>query len=72
MDLLKASSAAPGGTSTGSSRKSLVKSPYRTFNLAENNIYIRSSREQYSKHITSLVDQIRIDRDTLGPSLDKV
>ena len=69
MDLLKASSAAPGGTFTGSSRKSLVKSPYRTFNLAENNIYIR---KQYPKHIASLVDQIRMDHDSLGLSLNKI
>jgi hypothetical protein len=41
-------------------------------NLAENNIYLRSSREQYPKHIANLVDSIHRDRDSPGPSLDQV
>lgn len=60
--------------STGSSRKkSLVEGPlYRVANLAANNIYIRSSREQYPEHIASLVDEVRMDRDSPGPSPDQV
>lgn len=60
--------------STGSSRKkSLVEDPfYRSMNLAANNIYMRSSREQYPGHIASLVDEVRMDRDSPGPSPDQV
>ena len=83
MDLLEADSAAPdsaaldsddpGDTFTGSSRKSLVNSPsYRAFNLAGNNIYMCLSDEQCPKHIACLIDQIRMDRDSLGPSLDEI
>jgi hypothetical protein len=61
------------GASTGSSRKKLVEDPhYRQNNLAENNIYMRSSREQYPEHIASLVDEVRMDRDSPGPSPDHV
>jgi hypothetical protein len=61
------------GASTGSGRRSLVEDPYyRRNNLAENNIYMRSSREQYPEHIASLVDHVRMDRDSPGPSSDQV
>ena len=33
---------------------------------------MRSFREQYPEHIASLVDQIRMDRDSSGLSLDEV
>ena len=33
---------------------------------------MRSSREQYPVHITSLVDNIRKDRDSPGPSSDQL
>lgn len=61
------------GASTGSSRKKLVNDPYyRQNNLGGNNIYIRSSREQYPEHIASLVNEVRMDRDSPGPSPDQV
>ena len=60
-------------TSARLSRKSLVEDPYyRENNLAENNIYIRSSREQYTEYVASLVNQIRIDRDSPSPSLVEI
>lgn len=62
------------GASTGSSqKKSLVEDPnYRRLNLAANNIYIRLSREQFPQHIASLLDEVRKDRNSPGPSLDQV
>ncbi|KAF7861552.1 hypothetical protein EAF04_008114 [Stromatinia cepivora] len=62
------------GASTGSSRKkSLVEDPsYRRMNLGENNIYMRSSREQFPDHIANLVDHIYKDRDSPGPSSDQI
>ena len=45
---------------------------YRDANLAENNIYIRSLREQLPEHISDLVDYVRRDRDSPGPSPDQV
>ncbi|KAF7876396.1 hypothetical protein EAF04_001488 [Stromatinia cepivora] len=59
--------------STGSGRRSLVEDPlYRQNNLAENNIYICSSREQYPEHIASLINHVRLDRSSPGPSSDQV
>jgi len=67
------SGAYTSGAYTGSSRKKLVEDPYyRVHNLAENNIYMRSSREQYPEHIASLVDEVRMDRNSPGPSPDDV
>lgn len=68
------SSVGPSNTAyTGSNRKRLVEDPYyRVHNLAENNIYMRSSREQCPEHIASLVDEVRADRNSPGPSLDDV
>ncbi|KAI9799412.1 MAG: hypothetical protein M1825_004512 [Sarcosagium campestre] len=61
------------GTTAGSGRKSLVENPlYRDTNLAMNNIYMRSSREQFPAHIANLVDNIRLDRNSPDPSLDQV
>ena len=75
-DDLLASSYTPSdisGASTGSSRKKLVEDPlYRRNNLAENNIYIRSRREQFPEHISSLVDHIGRDRDSPGPLTEDV
>lgn len=68
------SSVVPSTTaSTGSNRKRLVEDPYyRVHNLAENNIYMRFSCEQCPEHIASLVDEVRMDRNSPGPSLDDV
>jgi len=41
-------------------------------NLTANNIYMRPSREQFPEHITSLVNQVRRDRDSPGPSPEQV
>jgi hypothetical protein len=65
-----AASSAGSGQSSGTR---LVEDPnYREMNLAANNIYLRSSREQYPEHIASLVNYIRKDRDSPGPSPDQV
>ncbi|KAH9216200.1 hypothetical protein DL95DRAFT_297485, partial [Leptodontidium sp. 2 PMI_412] len=51
----------------------LVENPfYRSMNLAANNIYLRTPSEQYPIHIANLIDSIRRDRDSPGPSLDRV
>lgn len=63
----------PSDISGRSSGRSLVEDPlYRDLNLAENNIYMRSSREKFPEHIAGLVDHIRRDRDSPGPSPDQV
>ncbi|TAQ83545.1 hypothetical protein B7494_g8129 [Chlorociboria aeruginascens] len=59
--------------STGSGRKSLVEdSSYRDMNLTTNNVYMRSSCEQFPEHITNLVDQVRRDRDSPDLSPEQV
>ncbi|KAH6624161.1 hypothetical protein B0J18DRAFT_169615 [Chaetomium sp. MPI-SDFR-AT-0129] len=56
-----------------SSGKSLVEDPfYRIRNLAANNIYMRDLHEQFPEHIADLVDHVRRDRDSPGPSSDEV
>ena len=71
-----ASSVAPSDISsafTGLSRKKLVEDPfYRVMNLAENNISIRSVHEEFPEDIAGLVDHVRKDRDSPGPSLDQL
>ena len=53
--------------------RSLVEDPlYRSLNLAANNVYLRSSREQFPERIADLVDHIRRDRDSPAPSSDEV
>ena len=62
-----------GASTSSSRRRTLVEDPYyRDINLATNNIYLRSSREQYPEHVVSLVDNVRMDRDSPGPSPDQV
>jgi hypothetical protein len=41
-------------------------------NLAENNIYMRPPYEELPQHVASLVDEVRKDRDSPGPSLDQI
>ena len=66
----------PSGTSsafTGLSRKNLVEDPlYRDMNLAANNIYMRPVYEEFPEDIASLVDHVRKDRDSPGPSSDQL
>ncbi|EXJ78912.1 hypothetical protein A1O3_08412 [Capronia epimyces CBS 606.96] len=59
-------------SSGGSSGKSLVQNPlYRIAYLADNKIFLRD-REEYPKHIGSLVGEMGKDRDSPGPSPDDV
>ncbi|MCJ1344202.1 hypothetical protein MMC31_002405, partial [Peltigera leucophlebia] len=61
------------GASTQSREKSLVDDPnYRRMNLAENNIYIRPFYEEFPEDIAGLVDHVRMDRDSPGPSSDQL
>jgi hypothetical protein len=58
---------------TGLIRKKLVEDPfYRVNNLAENNIFIRSAHEEFPEDIASLVDHVRKNRDSPGPSSDQL
>ncbi|CAG9938907.1 unnamed protein product [Clonostachys rosea f. rosea IK726] len=59
--------------SLGLSRRSLVESPlYREINLAANNIYIRPLNEQLPVHITEIVQRVKRDRDSPGPSSEDI
>ncbi|KUI62584.1 hypothetical protein VP1G_09713 [Cytospora mali] len=64
------------GFSSSSSRASgrvLVEDPlYRDMNLAVNNIYLRPLREQLPNQIAELVNHVRRDRDSPGPSTEEV
>jgi hypothetical protein len=63
----------PTRGSSRSSGRSLVEDPlYRDANLATNNIYMRSYLEQLPDHIASLVDHVRKDRDSPGPSTEQL
>lgn len=54
-------------------RTRLVETPlYRVTNLASNNIYLCSRREQVPEHISSLIARVGRDRDSPGPSADYV
>lgn len=65
-----ASSAGGSGRSSG---RSLLESPfYRSMNLAANNIFLRHPCEQFPKHVTSLVGHVGRDRESPGPSLDRL
>ncbi|KAK4196192.1 hypothetical protein QBC40DRAFT_287797 [Triangularia verruculosa] len=58
--------------SSGRSRSLVEDLIYRDANLAENHIYMRSLGEQFPDHITGLLDDVRKDRNSPGPSLDQV
>ena len=59
--------------SSGSPVRSLVENPlYRRRNLAANNIYMRSSRDQFPDHVADLIDHMRRDRGSPGLTLDEV
>ena len=45
---------------------------YRIHNLFMNKIHLRDCREQFPNHIACLVDYLRRDRDSPGPSLDQL
>ncbi|KAF1994144.1 hypothetical protein P154DRAFT_557414 [Amniculicola lignicola CBS 123094] len=61
---------------TGSGRssgRSLVEDPfYREQNLAANGIHMRRRYDPVPEHIASLVDHVRQDRNSPGPSSDEV
>ncbi|KAI1740241.1 hypothetical protein F4680DRAFT_418948 [Xylaria scruposa] len=59
--------------SSRSSKKTLVEDPfYRDNYLAYNHIYLRERYEQFPEHVSSLVDHVRRDRESPGPSPDEV
>lgn len=61
------------GSTPSSSRRSLVEDPYyRRLNLAANNIHLRSSRDQFPDQVADLIDHMRRDRDSPGPTFDEV
>ncbi|KAK3371258.1 hypothetical protein B0T24DRAFT_595093 [Lasiosphaeria ovina] len=63
--------ATPG--SGRSSGRSLAEDPdYRDLNLAATNVYMRHPCDPIPEHITDLVDYVRQDRDSPGPSADEV
>ncbi|KAF1828994.1 hypothetical protein BDW02DRAFT_634779 [Decorospora gaudefroyi] len=60
-------------SSNQSSSCSLVEDPlYRSLNLASNNIYMRNPDDEFPEHITELIDYVRQDRDSPGPSPDQL
>ena len=62
-----------GLSATWSSQKSLVGDCYyRRRNLGENNIHLRSVYEKFSEDIAKLVDNLRQDRYSPGPSVDRL
>lgn len=64
---------APSDIPGRSSARSLVEDPlYRDLNLAGNNIYMRPLYEEFPVEVADLVDHIRRDRDSPGPSPDQV
>ncbi|KAF2455207.1 hypothetical protein BDY21DRAFT_289948 [Lineolata rhizophorae] len=62
------------GATPGSSRSSrgVEDSSYRDQNLAFNHVYMRERYEQFPEHVSSLVDHVRRDRESPGPSPDEV
>lgn len=59
-----------GSSTKRSGKKSLVEDPYyRVNNLAENGIYLRSSKEQFPTHVASVVNRIRKDRRSPIPEM---
>ncbi|MCJ1429574.1 hypothetical protein MMC29_007489 [Sticta canariensis] len=59
-----------GGSARSSGKNPVEQPTYRDINLAANNIYMRSRKEQFPKHITDLVDYVRSDRASPGPPAD--
>ena len=59
--------------STRSFARSLVEDTnYRDLNLAANYVYMRHPCDPIPEYIGSLIDSVRQDRDSPGPSLDEV
>ncbi len=63
-------SVAPGSSTSSSSRsKPLVELPeYRDENLAANHIFFSDALQPYPEHISGLLDDVRRDRSSPGPS----
>ncbi|KAI1464045.1 uncharacterized protein F4812DRAFT_453164 [Daldinia caldariorum] len=60
-------------SSSRASGRSLVENPrYRDMSLFINHIYMRSFREEFPKHIVDLINRLRRDRDSPGPSQDQL
>ncbi|KAG8417266.1 hypothetical protein J3459_012472 [Metarhizium acridum] len=59
--------------SSGRSGRSLVEDPlYRETNLAANNIYMCHPCDPIPEDVASIVDYVRRNRDSPGPSLDEI
>ncbi|KAF9762900.1 hypothetical protein IL306_003293 [Fusarium sp. DS 682] len=72
-DMESESKTGTGTGSSGSSGKGLVSNPiYREVNLAANDIYFRDRDEPVPQIITDIVQLIRRDRDSPGPSPEDV
>ncbi|KAF1992755.1 hypothetical protein P154DRAFT_583498 [Amniculicola lignicola CBS 123094] len=70
---MESESIAPSESTASGRKTALVESPgYRDFNLAQNGIYIKSSREKPPEHIANLINHMRKDRQSPGPSRDEV
>jgi len=68
-----AGSVASDAPSSNRSGRSLVEDPrYRDMNLAANNVYMRHPCDTIPGHIVSLIDYVRQDRDSPGPSPNEV
>jgi hypothetical protein len=62
-----------GTSDPARSARSLVEGPsYKVLNLADNNIFLRHSCDPIPEDIAGLVDSLRHDRDSPGPTLDEV
>ena len=64
---------ASGASSSRWSAKTLVEDAlYRSVNLAQNNIYMRYQCDPLPEDVNRLVDSMRRDRSSPGPSLDEI
>ncbi|KAK0655217.1 hypothetical protein B0T16DRAFT_316280 [Cercophora newfieldiana] len=66
-------SVAPTDTGLSRSSRALVEEPfYRERNLAFNHVYMRHRDEPFPEHVANVVDYVRKERDSPGPSPDDV
>lgn len=66
-------SVAPSDAGSSRSSRALVEDPYyRDQNLAFNHVYMRDPYDQFPEHVSSLVDHVRRNRDSPGPTFDHI
>ncbi|KAF4467543.1 hypothetical protein FALBO_5582 [Fusarium albosuccineum] len=66
-------SVVPSDAVSSRSSRALVEGPlYRDLNLASNHVYMRERYEQFPEHVSSLIDHVRRDRESPGPSFEEV